>query len=215
MDGTLQPSFGITARTRFKHAAVLRAVRKCGGLAAFAEKIGVSRTIAMKMQNLQWCLPSTPRPYWTQERIDNVKRVVSELTGENAEDLFPDELRKSVELGLLSKTVEQTRQIPLAKLIAYTRSRKQALTLPSPADTAEETELRDTISNLLHSLDARERTIIEMRYGLGVHDGKEHAIGEVGSVLNITRERVRQLESRAIRKLQDAKRSSRLIGFVT
>ena len=72
--------------------------------------------------------------------------------------------------------------------------------------------LRDRIEGLLKTLTYREREIIRLRYGLG--DGYTYTLEEVGRIFKVTRERVRQIEAKAVRKLQNPVRSKKLEGFV-
>ena len=72
--------------------------------------------------------------------------------------------------------------------------------------------LRGRIDQLLETLSYREREIIKLRFGLG--DGYNYTLEEVASIFQVTRERIRQIEDRAIRKLQDPSRSGELVGFL-
>ena len=72
--------------------------------------------------------------------------------------------------------------------------------------------LRDKIDQVLKSLTYREREIIKLRYGLG--DGYSYTLEETGRIFKVTRERIRQIESKALRKLQHHTRSGHLRGFV-
>ena len=72
--------------------------------------------------------------------------------------------------------------------------------------------LKERIDEILKTLTYREREIIKLRYGLG--DGYTYTLEEVGRIFKVTRERVRQVEAKAIRKLQHPVRSRRLEGFV-
>ena len=82
----------------------------------------------------------------------------------------------------------------------------------TPADTAMQQMLRDKINHVLKSLTYREREIIKLRYGLG--DGYSYTLEETGRIFKVTRERIRQIESKALRKLQHSTRSTHLQGFV-
>jgi RNA polymerase primary sigma factor len=82
----------------------------------------------------------------------------------------------------------------------------------SPVSAATQEMLKDKIDNVLQTLTYREREIIKLRYGLG--DGYTYTLEEVGRIFNVTRERVRQIEAKAIRKLQHPVRSRKLEGFV-
>jgi len=82
----------------------------------------------------------------------------------------------------------------------------------SPTDTAAQDMLRDRIEAVLKTLTYREREIIKLRYGLG--DGYTYTLEEVGRIFKVTRERVRQVEAKALRKLQHPVRSRKLEGFL-
>jgi len=82
----------------------------------------------------------------------------------------------------------------------------------SPIQTATQEMLKEKIDNVLKTLTYREREIIKLRYGLG--DGYTYTLEEVGRIFKVTRERVRQIEAKAVRKLQHPVRSRQLEGFL-
>lgn len=82
----------------------------------------------------------------------------------------------------------------------------------SPVSTATNEMLKDKIDHVLKTLTYREREIIKLRYGLG--DGYTYTLEEVGRIFKVTRERVRQIEAKAVRKLQHPVRSKQLKGFL-
>ncbi len=82
----------------------------------------------------------------------------------------------------------------------------------APAETATQDMLKQRIEQVLKSLTYREREIIKLRYGIG--DGYTYTLEEVGRIFKVTRERVRQVEAKAIRKLQHPVRSRKLSGFI-
>jgi RNA polymerase primary sigma factor len=82
----------------------------------------------------------------------------------------------------------------------------------SPVSAATHEMLKDKIENVLKTLTYREREIIKLRYGLG--DGYTYTLEEVGRIFKVTRERVRQIEAKAVRKLQHPVRSRQLEGFL-
>jgi RNA polymerase primary sigma factor len=82
----------------------------------------------------------------------------------------------------------------------------------SPSDSATSDMLRQRISDILKTLTYREREILKLRYGIG--DGYTYTLEEVGRIFKVTRERVRQVESKAIRKLQHPVRRQRLASFL-
>jgi RNA polymerase primary sigma factor len=84
--------------------------------------------------------------------------------------------------------------------------------LPRPEKAASNELLRGKIEALLKTLTYREREIIRLRYGLG--DGYTYTLEEVGRIFKVTRERVRQIEAKAVKKLQHPVRSQQLAGFL-
>jgi RNA polymerase primary sigma factor len=82
----------------------------------------------------------------------------------------------------------------------------------TPVHTANNGILRDRIEGLLKTLTYRERQIIRLRYGLV--DGYTYTLEEVGRIFKVTRERVRQIEAKAVAKLQHPVRCQHLEGFL-
>ncbi len=82
----------------------------------------------------------------------------------------------------------------------------------SPSTGASQEMLRGRIDKVLKTLSYREREIIKLRYGLG--DGYSYTLEEVGHIFKVTRERIRQIEAKAVRKLQQPSRSQELVGFL-
>lgn len=82
----------------------------------------------------------------------------------------------------------------------------------SPVAAATQEMLKDKIESVLETLTYREREIIKLRYGIG--DGYTYTLEEVGKIFKVTRERVRQIEAKAVRKLQHPIRSRKLEGFL-
>ena len=83
---------------------------------------------------------------------------------------------------------------------------------PPPADAASQTILREVIERELHTLTPREEHVIKLRFGL--YDGRTRTLEEVGQEFNITRERIRQIEAKALRKLRHPSRARHLKGFL-
>ena len=83
----------------------------------------------------------------------------------------------------------------------------------SPSDSAAFSMLREELKSALESLTDRERQVIELRFGL--LDGRARTLEEVGKEFNVTRERIRQIEAKALRKLRHPSRSKRLKDFLT
>jgi len=83
---------------------------------------------------------------------------------------------------------------------------------PSPIDVAAREMLREQVQHALESLSDREREVLELRFGL--HDGKEHTLEEVSRYFNVTRERVRQIEAKALRKMRHPAHSRDLRDYL-
>ena len=83
----------------------------------------------------------------------------------------------------------------------------------SPADSAAFSMLREELSTALESLTERERQVVRLRFGL--EDGRARTLEEVGKEFNVTRERIRQIEAKALRKLRHPSRSKRLKDFLS
>ncbi len=83
---------------------------------------------------------------------------------------------------------------------------------PAPADAAATTILREVIEKALHTLTPREEHVIKLRFGL--YDGRNRTLEEVGKEFDITRERIRQIEAKALRKLRHPSRARHLRGFL-
>lgn len=83
----------------------------------------------------------------------------------------------------------------------------------SPDQTAEKTLLREDLETLLNTLTPRERDVVRMRYGFD--DGRSKTLEEIGSTFAVTRERIRQIESKALRKLRHPNRNANLRDYIT
>jgi RNA polymerase primary sigma factor len=82
----------------------------------------------------------------------------------------------------------------------------------APAEAAATQLLKEQVAAVLHSLTGRERRVLQLRFGL--EDGRARTLEEVGKELNVTRERIRQIEGKALRKLRHPSRSRKLKDFL-
>jgi len=150
-------------------------------------------------------------------KLRNVsKRLQQELGREptteetaTAADLSVDETRRVLSIGKhpvsLDRPVGESEDSCFGEFIEDSTS-------PRPERAAGNGLLREKIEALLKTLTYREREIIRLRYGLG--DGYTYTLEEVGRIFRVTRERVRQIEAKAVRKLQHPVRSQQLAGFL-
>ena len=158
-------------------------------------------------------------PVHMVETINKVKRAKAQLTAENEKEPRPEEIA-----ALLDMDVEKVREIirvsqepvsletPIGEeedshLGDFIKDEVQA----APEDAVGNMILHDLISEVLDTLTEREAEVIRLRYGL--EDGRCHTLEEVGKQFDVTRERIRQIEVKAIRKLRHVTRSSKLKGF--
>ena len=81
-----------------------------------------------------------------------------------------------------------------------------------PLDAAINTNLREATTKILSSLTAREERVLRMRFGIGMNS--DHTLEEVGQQFSVTRERIRQIEAKALRKLKHPSRSKKLKSFL-
>jgi len=153
----------------------------------------------------------------TMSRVRNVSRKL--LQEESREPTIEETARKA------KTTIEEARRvlamsrypISLDRPVGNSEDSHFGDLLPdggaeSPATGAAQEMLRDRIGKVLKTLSYREREIIKLRYGLG--DGYSYTLEEVGHIFKVTRERIRQIEAKAVRKLQQPSRSQELVGFL-
>ena len=86
------------------------------------------------------------------------------------------------------------------------------VTTTTPSDSVSTTMLKETLLSVLNSLTPREEKVLRLRYG--VDDGRPRTLEEVGREFNVTRERIRQIEAKALRKLRHPSRSKHLKDFL-
>ena len=84
---------------------------------------------------------------------------------------------------------------------------------PAPAEVASNAMMREQLQEVLHTLTPREEKVIRLRFGL--EDGQAHTLEEVGKEFNVTRERIRQIEAKALRKIRHPGRSKKLRDYYT
>ena len=83
---------------------------------------------------------------------------------------------------------------------------------PAPAEAASYTLLREQLEEVLNTLTPREASVLKLRFGF--EDGRTRTLEEVGKVFNITRERIRQIEAKALRKLRHPSRAKKLKDYL-
>ncbi len=159
-------------------------------------------------------------PVHLGERLSRLSRVRQQLIQQLDREPTPDEL--AGELGLTTEQVtraEQAAMMPcsLDEVQTDDGSATLAETIADPSqltplEEVSQTLLRDDIAAAMAYLTGRERDILRLRYGLS--DGNPMTLEQIGKQLNLTRERVRQLETEALKKLRDPLLGRRLRGYL-
>ena len=154
------------------------------------------------------------------ETMSKVRNATKKLIQKNGREPTIKEI--SLELGI---TEEETRRV--IKISKHPISLDRPIgegddgffgdfiedrTTESPINAATHEMLKEKLEQVLNTLTYREREIIKLRYGLG--DGYTYTLEEVGKIFKVTRERVRQIEAKAVRKLQHPVRARKLEGFL-
>lgn len=159
-------------------------------------------------------------PVHMTETINKIIRISRLFVQENGREPTPKEIGKQMRISVSKvKEILKISQVPISLQTPigdegdthfgdFIEDKKAV----SPANATVHSMLKDEIIEVLRTLDDRERQILELRFG--IKDGSTRTLEEVGSVFRVTRERVRQIESKALRKLRHPTRSRRLKTFL-
>jgi len=153
------------------------------------------------------------------EAINKVSRAQRKLVQENGRDPTPEEVAKKLNYPLDKvKSVMKASMEPISldRPIGEDEDSNlsdfiEDITAISPSQSASHAMLRDQLNRVLSTLTRREEKVIRLRFGLG--DGTPRTLEEVGTIFNVTRERVRQIEAKALKKLQHPSRARKLKGY--
>jgi RNA polymerase primary sigma factor len=166
-------------------------------------------------------------PFNLGEAVNRIQAVTRQFQQETGNLPTPQELAERTRFPLAKieralETLGGAGQIPLSLDEPLVFEGKEGRTLqdiledetsPSPDQGVEEKALGDQVVEALRSLTPREEKILRMRFGLGGE--REHTLEEVGKVLSLTRERIRQIEIRALRRLKCSSRRRLLLDFAS
>jgi RNA polymerase primary sigma factor len=144
-----------------------------------------SRTLAQELER-------EPSPEEVAERVDLPTEIVRDLLRVSREPISLEE-QTDDDGTAVAETIEDE-------------------TCPQPADVAIASGMRRTIERVLETLSPREANILRLRFGIG--DLAERTLEEIGTTMNVTRERIRQIEAAALRKLRRGARARILRGFI-
>lgn len=159
-------------------------------------------------------------PVHMVETINKVKKTSSQLTHDLGHEPSAQEIAKKLDMP--ARKVSQILKISQDPVSLEAPMGKEEDTrlgdfIPddhalAPVDAASHALLREQLSHVLYTLTPREEKVLRMRFGLA--DGRPHTLEEVGKKFRVTRERIRQIEAKALRKLRHPSRSKRLKGFL-
>ena len=154
------------------------------------------------------------------ETINKLNRVSRQMVQEKGREPTPEELGERMELP--EDKIRRVLKIAKEPISTETPIGDEDDTtlgdfiedtaIPSPGDAATEDNLTEATDDILGSLTAREAKVLRMRFGIGMNT--DHTLEEVGKQFDVTRERIRQIEAKALRKLRHPTRSSHLRGFL-
>ncbi|MDE5757989.1 MAG: RNA polymerase sigma factor RpoD, partial [Allobaculum sp.] len=160
-------------------------------------------------------------PVHMTETINKLTRIQRQLIQDLGRDPLPEEIAEKMP-GMKAERVREIQRIALDPVSLETPIGEEDdshlgdfiedKTSISPSDYTTSQLLKDEIALALNTLTAREEQVLQLRYGL--LDGKTRTLEEVGREFQVTRERIRQIEAKALRKLRNPTRSKRLKDFV-
>lgn len=159
-------------------------------------------------------------PVHMVETITKVKKVSSQLLHENGRDPSPEEIADRLEMPVDKvREIMRIAQDPVSLETPIGEEEDSHLgdfipddEAPAPADAASHTLLREQLDEVLSTLTDREAKVLRLRFGLD--DGKARTLEEVGQQFDVTRERIRQIEAKALRKLRHPSRSKKVKDFL-
>lgn len=159
-------------------------------------------------------------PVHMVETINKVKKVSSQLLHANGREPSAEEVAEELDMPVEKvREIMRVAQEPVSLETPIGEEEDSHLgdfipddDAPAPADAASHTLLKETLGNVLDSLTPREEKVLRLRFGL--EDGRSRTLEEVGKEFNVTRERIRQIEAKALRKLRHPSRSKKLKDFL-
>lgn len=159
-------------------------------------------------------------PVHMVETINKVKKVSSQLLHQNGHEPTADEIALELDMSVDKvREIMRVAQEPVSLETPIGEEEDSHLgdfipddDAPAPADAASHTLLKEQLSEVLDTLTPREEKVLRLRFGL--EDGRSRTLEEVGKEFNVTRERIRQIEAKALRKLRHPSRSKKLKDFL-
>ena len=159
-------------------------------------------------------------PVHMVETINKVKKVSSQLLHKNGHEPSADEIAAELDMPVDKvREIMRVAQEPVSLETPIGEEEDSHLgdfipddEAPAPADAASHTLLKEQLGDVLSTLTPREAKVLRLRFGL--EDGRQRTLEEVGKEFDVTRERIRQIEAKALRKLRHPSRSKKLKDFL-
>ena len=159
-------------------------------------------------------------PVHMVETINKVKKVNSQLLHENGHEPTNEQIAEKLEMPVEKvREIMRVAQEPVSLETPIGEEEDSHLgdfipdeDAPAPSDVASHTMLKEQLAEVLATLTPREEKVLRLRFGL--EDGRSRTLEEVGKEFNVTRERIRQIEAKALRKLRHPSRSKKLKDFL-
>ncbi|MBC8547037.1 RNA polymerase sigma factor RpoD [Clostridiaceae bacterium NSJ-31] len=159
-------------------------------------------------------------PVHMVETINKVKKVSSQLLHKNGHEPTAEEIAEELDMPVEKvREIMRVAQEPVSLETPIGEEEDSHLgdfipddDAPAPADAASHTLLKEQLGDVLQTLTPREEKVLRLRFGL--EDGRSRTLEEVGKEFNVTRERIRQIEAKALRKLRHPSRSKKLKDFL-
>ena len=159
-------------------------------------------------------------PVHMVETINKVKKVSSQLLHQNGHDPTAEEIAAALDMPVDKvREIMRVAQEPVSLETPIGEEEDSHLgdfipddDAPAPADAASHTLLKEQLGEVLKTLTPREEKVLRLRFGL--EDGRSRTLEEAGKEFNVTRERIRQIEAKALRKLRHPSRSKKLKDFL-
>ena len=159
-------------------------------------------------------------PVHMVETINKLARIQRQLLQENGREATPEEIAQAMEIPVSKvREIMKIAQEPVSLETPIGEEEDSHLgdfipdtEMMVPADAAAQSLLREQLSEVLGTLTEREQQVLRLRFGLD--DGRARTLEEVGSQFGVTRERIRQIEAKALRKLRHPSRSKKLKDFL-
>ena len=201
------------------------------GLIKAAEKFDCDRGFRFSTYATWWIRQAITRaiadqartiriPVHMVETINKVKKVSSQLLHEYGHDPSAEEIAERLDMPVDKvREIMRVAQEPVSLETPIGEEEDSHLgdfipddDAPVPAEAASQTLLKEQLADVLKTLTPREEKVLRLRFGL--EDGRPRTLEEVGKEFNVTRERIRQIEAKALRKLRHPSRSKKLRDFL-